>query len=115
MSGWPYPGRDQPGAVLTTGLLNTELGAPTAGEVRVYAFDLPATTKGVAELPHLGTGQAGTDGQFVVNAIDDARLIRLAKPRGGWIDFVAVADTQAGRRDGDSPRSSMPQRALHGS
>ena len=29
----------------------------------------------------------------MVNAIDDAQLIRLAKPRGGWIDFVAVADT----------------------
>ena len=35
------------GAVLTTGVLSNELGAPTAGEVRVYAFDLPATAKGV--------------------------------------------------------------------
>ena len=44
------------GAVLTTGVLSNELGAPTAGEVRVYAFDLPATAKGVAELPASGYG-----------------------------------------------------------
>lgn len=79
-------------AVLTTGTLTNELGANTAGQVRVYAFAVPRGG-GVTESPQLGVGQAGPDGQFTVTAADDGQLLELAGERGGWIDLTAVADT----------------------
>ena len=81
-------------AVLTTGQLTGPDGAAVSGTVRVYAW--PHATKAM-ELPLLGSATAAADGRFSVAASDDRALLRLARQRGGWLDFTAVADA-AGRQ-----------------
>lgn len=73
---------------ITTGVLTNELGAPTTGTVRVYAVMPRGGTS-----PLLGTAKAGPSGAFTVTADDPAQLAALAKPRRGWLDWWAVADT----------------------
>ncbi len=79
-------------AVLTSGTLENASGAPAAGQVRVYAFELP-TGDATQQMPLLGTASAGPDGQFAVTAVDDSQLLALAAKRGGWLDLTAVGDT----------------------
>ena len=76
------------GTTLTTGYLTDEWGAPAAGTVRVYA-----TFPNGGVSPLLGTAQAGPTGGFVVKADDPGQLVALAKARGGWLDWLAVAET----------------------
>jgi hypothetical protein len=73
---------------LTTGYLTDEWGTPADGTVRVYA-----TFPDGGASPLLGTAQAGPTGGFVVKADDPRQLVALAKARGGWLDWLAVAET----------------------
>jgi hypothetical protein len=82
--------------VLATGTLTGPTGAPSKGDVRVYAW--PNSRKAM-DLPLLGTAKAGRDGSFSVVASDEARLLRLAEQRDGWLDFTAVASVPG--REGD--------------
>jgi hypothetical protein len=84
-------------AVLTTGVLTNASGAPSSGEVRVYAFGLPRGGEKEHSMPLLGTATAGSDGAFTVIAADDAQLSALALARGGWLDLAAVGDTPGSR------------------
>ena len=82
--------------VLTTGTLTGPTGAPSRGEVQVYAW--PDADRRM-DLPLLGSAKAGRDGTFSVMADDEQQLLELAGKRGGWLDFTAVASVPG--REGD--------------
>ena len=87
-------------AVLTTGQLTGAGRAAVSGEVRVYAW--PRRRRRWS-FRCCGSATAAADGRFSVAASDDRALLRLARPRGGWLDFTAVADA-AGRQGRDLHR-----------
>ena len=89
-------GAAQASTVLTTGTLTGPTGAPSKGEVRVYAW--PDADRKMS-LPLLGTATAGRDGRFTVEAQDEQKLLELAGRQGGWLDFTAVANVPG--REGD--------------
>jgi hypothetical protein len=78
--------------VLTTGTLTNAQGAPSAGQVSVYAWAFPKIGQS-KEMPLLGTATAGADGRFSISSLDDALLKQVASPRDGWVDFTVVGTT----------------------
>ena len=75
--------------VLATGTLTNAAGAPSAGEVRVYAWVFPKLGQ-TREMPLLGTATAGSDGRFSVASLNDGLLRSVSGPRDGWVDFTVV-------------------------
>jgi hypothetical protein len=80
-------------ALIASGTLTDAHGLPTSGTVSLYAWP---HEEGRARLPLLARGKA-LSGGFAVRAREDERLLRLARKRQGWIDFLVHAETTASR------------------
>jgi hypothetical protein len=88
-----FPADAKAGALITSGTLANAAGLPTSGKVSVYAWP---HAEGRTRLPLLARSRTVFGGTFHLRARDDERLLRLSRPRHGWLDLMAVAETPMG-------------------